>query len=101
MIIHYLRKTVSVGLCAISLTLAATAAQTAFHVIAYRNTLGGPGGIVEGSPGLFYFATTSDSAILSITPQGTETVLTTFPSGYQMLGPRSADPMAASTTRFT
>ncbi|HXM42021.1 MAG TPA: choice-of-anchor tandem repeat GloVer-containing protein [Bryobacteraceae bacterium] len=87
MIVHYLHKTVSLGLCAIALTVASAAAQTAFHVIAYRDRLGGPGGIVEGSPSLLYFATGTDSAILSITPQGTETVLTTFPSGYQMLGP--------------
>ena len=87
MIIHYLRKALSLGLCSIALTVASAAAQTAFHVIAYRDRLGGPGGIVEGSPSLLYFATGTDSAILSITPQGTETVLTTFPSGYQMLGP--------------
>jgi uncharacterized repeat protein (TIGR03803 family) len=87
MIIHYLRKEVLLGLCAIALTTASAAAQPTFHVIAYRNTLGGPGGILEGSPGLFYFATTSDSAMLSITPQGAETVLASFPSGYQMQGP--------------
>jgi uncharacterized repeat protein (TIGR03803 family) len=92
MIVYCLDKAVSLGLCAIGLTSSAAAAQAAFHVIAYRNTLGGPGGILEGSPGLFYFATTSDSAILSITPQGAEIVLTTFPSGYQMLGPPVSGP---------
>ena len=49
--------------------------------------------MTEGSPGLFYLATGTHPAILSITTQGTETSLTSFPGGYeQMLGPAVSAP---------
>src|SRR6202167_6540393 len=87
MIIHYPHKTVSLGLCAIGLTAASPAAQATFHVVSYTNEHPAPIGMTEGSPGIFYLATGSHPAILSVTIQGTETVLTSFPGGHeQMLG---------------
>jgi uncharacterized repeat protein (TIGR03803 family) len=45
-----------------------------------------PGGMVEGSPGVFYSeAGASTHAALSITPQGSKTILTTFQSPYQVI----------------
>jgi uncharacterized repeat protein (TIGR03803 family) len=91
MFIHYirhLRRTISLGSCAIALTVASAAAQATFHIISYTNEHPAPLGMTEGSPGLFYLATGTHPAILSITPQGTETVLTSFPGGHeQMLSP--------------
>jgi hypothetical protein len=87
MIIHDPRKAVPLGLCAIALTAASAAAQTTFHVVSYTNANPAPIGMTEGSPGLFYLATGSRPAILSVTTEGTETVLTSFPGGHeQMLG---------------
>jgi uncharacterized repeat protein (TIGR03803 family) len=82
MINHYFRKGVSLALCAIAATMACAAGQATFHVITYESRFGEVGAIIEGSPRVFYFnAGTNPSGILSITPQGTQSVLATFPSG--------------------
>jgi uncharacterized repeat protein (TIGR03803 family) len=87
MIVNCLSRTVSLGLCAIAMTVASEAAQATFHVISYTNQHPAPIGMVEGSPGLFYLATGTHPVMLSITAQGAETVLTSFPGGHtQMLG---------------
>jgi uncharacterized repeat protein (TIGR03803 family) len=93
MIIHRLSKIVWLGSCAIALAAAPAAAQSTFHVISYTKEHPAPIGITEGSPGLFYLATGTHPAILSITTQGTESVLTSFPGGNeQMDGPGVGGP---------
>jgi uncharacterized repeat protein (TIGR03803 family) len=85
MINRYFRKGVSLALCAVAATAACAAGQATFHVITYESRFGEVGAIIEGSPGVFYFnAGTNPSGILSITPEGTQTVLATFPSGNQI-----------------
>jgi uncharacterized repeat protein (TIGR03803 family) len=82
MIIDNFPKCIPLVLCAVAAAIAPAAGQTAFHVISYMDRLGQPGGISEGSPGVFYFNSgTNPSAALSITTQGTQTVLAAFPSG--------------------
>src|ERR1035441_4193523 len=85
MLINYLSKRLLVALTALATTMASAAGQTIFHVITYESRLGGPFGISEGSPGVLYFNSgTNPSTALSITTQGTQTVLAAFPSGYNL-----------------
>ncbi len=42
-----------------------------------------PAGLIEGSPGLFYGISGAVTTVgFTITPQGSMTILTSFPSGY-------------------
>ncbi|MGA3078557.1 MAG: choice-of-anchor tandem repeat GloVer-containing protein [Bryobacteraceae bacterium] len=81
MITHFLRRGLSTALCAMAATMASAAGQASFHPIAYMDRFGQAVGISEGSPGVFYFETGLAAAALSITAQGTKTVLATFAAG--------------------
>jgi uncharacterized repeat protein (TIGR03803 family) len=83
-------------LCAIaaSATLAAgqagsgTGAAPQFRVIRYMNEYVQPGGMAEGSPGVFYSSAGSGyQAALSLTTQGAMTILAKFPLDYSIAGP--------------
>ena len=67
-----------------ALALSPAFGQATFHVITYTPAHPSPLGMIEGSPDLFFLATGSHPVVLSVTPQGTETVLASFPDNYQM-----------------
>lgn len=84
--IRFLRKAVPFALCAVVAGMASAAGQ-AFHVISYMSKYDGPRGLIEGSPGVLYSESgSSNEATLSITTQGSKTILSSFPIGYQIPG---------------
>src|SRR5215469_14053095 len=78
---------VSLALCALA---APPANQGTFRVISTLGAYSQPGGLVEGSPGLFYssalLAGTGGAAVFSVTTNGATTTLASFPSGYNLSG---------------
>jgi len=82
----YVTTGMALALCAVLASMPLSAGQPSFRVVSYMKTFDAPGGMIEGSPGLYYSeAGSSTKAVLSITPQGSKTILTTFPSGQNML----------------
>jgi hypothetical protein len=84
---HCRHLSVSTVLCAIAIlaNTPSAAGQATFRVVSYMNYLDQPGGMVEGSPGVFYSeAGTSTHAVLSITTQGSKTILAIVQSPYQV-----------------
>jgi len=57
--------------------------QATFRVIAYMDRYDQPIGIIEGSPGVFY--SESGNAVLSVTTQGSKTILANFPNNAVLL----------------
>ena len=81
MIIYNIRRSIALALCAGVATVTAWAGPVTFRVVTVMNRYNSPFGIVEGSPGTFYFKS-GYCAVFSVTTQGTKTFLTSFPSGY-------------------
>ncbi len=80
---RYLRTVLPLALCAI--TAIANAGQVSYRIVAYMDKYDQPAGLVEGTPGLFYGVAGAYTTVgFSTTPQGSMTVLTSFPSGYNV-----------------
>ena len=62
------------------------------------NRLDQPGGIMEGSPGVLYFESgaSSTAAVLSVTTEGSKTVIASFPSGNNF----ASSPVSGANGRF-
>jgi uncharacterized repeat protein (TIGR03803 family) len=82
-IIRSLRAAMLLTLAAIVAAPAPAADNVTFRVI-YANQGYGPGaGLIEGSPGVFYSTTGGGpSAAISVTSQGSMTILASFPGGF-------------------
>ncbi len=72
--------------CALALIpISAAPGQVTFRVVKYMDQLDQPAGVLEGSPSVLYSTAGSyNTSIISLTTQGKEKVLTTFPSGYNV-----------------
>src|SRR5579871_5788743 len=77
-------------LCTLLAAPPSGANQGTFRVISALPTYSQPGGLLEGSPGVFYsgaqLAGTGSPAVFSVTAKGATTTLTTFPSSYSLIG---------------
>jgi uncharacterized repeat protein (TIGR03803 family) len=96
-----LHRTLRVASIALALyTLAAAPPKAAnvgtFRIISTLPDYSTPGGLVEGSPGIFYSAAqlagTGSFAVFSVTIKGVTKTLASFPSGYNFSGPPVAGP---------
>jgi uncharacterized repeat protein (TIGR03803 family) len=85
MINRYLRTGVSVILY-LAASKIVCAGQASFRIVSYMDKYDQPAGLTEGSPGVFYgIAGVSSTAVaFSVTPQGSKSVLASFPSGYNI-----------------
>ncbi|HUE01919.1 MAG TPA: choice-of-anchor tandem repeat GloVer-containing protein [Bryobacteraceae bacterium] len=62
------------------------AASASFRIVAYMDKYDQPAGFVEGAPGVFYGTAGGYTHVgFSITPQGSMTVLASFPSGHNIV----------------
>lgn len=85
MLIQDLRSCLFIALYAI-VGIGFAAAQPTFRVISYLNQLQVPVGLTEASPEIFYsIGGAATEAAFSITPQGSITILATFPNQYTAL----------------
>ena len=83
--IRFLRYTILLALCAATTSIIYAAGQGTFRVVAYMSRYDQPAGLTEGSPGTFYgVAGSSQTVTFSVTRQGTKTILSSFPSGYNL-----------------
>jgi len=79
-----LRTCMSLALCLIA-TGVAFAGQATYRIVAYMDKYDQPAGLVEGSQGLFYGIAGAYTTVgFSVTPQGSMTILASFPSGYNV-----------------
>jgi len=86
MLKHILVTSIATLLCAAG--IASAAGQVSFRIVSYMYTYGQPSGIVEGSPGVFYFiAGTAPFVALSVTSEGKNTLLASLTNGMQVEGP--------------
>jgi len=70
------------SLACIAGQVTAYAGSGSFRIVKYMDKYDQPAGLVEGTPGVFYGIVGSVTTVgFSITPQGSMTVLTSFPSG--------------------
>ena len=76
------RSTVPLALCTIVAGMVFGANKASFRIVAYLNEYNQPGGLMEGSPGVFYSLAGSPSVAFSVTTRGLQTVLAKFPTGY-------------------
>ncbi len=87
--------------CALALALGHAACQPVFHVISSLNGYQQPGGIIEGSPGVFYslasVAGTGTQLVFSITAQGSMATLASFPGSQENI---QSLPVSGSNGRF-
>ena len=69
-------------------SLALAADQGTFRNVPYTIQYGPPNGLTEGSPGVFYSnAGSANQAVFSITPQGANSILATFPTSHYIQAP--------------
>jgi uncharacterized repeat protein (TIGR03803 family) len=82
---RYLQIGVSLALC-VTATRIASGSQASFRIVSYMDKYDQPVGLIEGSPGVFYGVAGASSTFVgfSVTPQGTKTILASFPSGYNI-----------------
>jgi uncharacterized repeat protein (TIGR03803 family) len=95
---HTLRALAPLALCAALAVAAPKAAATgSFRVISKLPAYIAPGGITEGSPGVFYSSASPNGSyvVFSVTAKGAITTLASFPSGYDIYFP-----LGASNGRF-
>lgn len=84
-IVRFRRTGILLALCAIAGGFAFATSQVTLRIVASMYRYGQPVGLIEGSPGVFYSeASSGTTVIFSITTGGSMTILTSFPSGYQV-----------------
>src|SRR5579864_7070421 len=96
MTIHHIRGAAALAVCALA-SAALAAGQPSFRIVAYMYQWGPPDGLTEGSPGTFYsVGGSAQQAALSITTQGSKTILTTFATSTYIQAPL----VSAANRRF-
>jgi uncharacterized repeat protein (TIGR03803 family) len=83
-----LLTTLSLAVFATGEGLVSAADQGTFRIVSYTNQYGPPNGLTEGSPGVFYSnGGSANQAAFSITTQGANSILATFPTSHYIQAP--------------
>ncbi len=93
-LVNHLATAAARAVCAVAVSVGLATGQATeidsgtaqFNVILYETRYGPPIGLTEGSPGIFYGNGGSQPVAFSVTTQGVQTILTTFPTSDHLTG---------------